>query len=168
MLFSVLPIALSIGGLLAHLLLLHYFSNRSTLFFFFFLSVFSFIISPSISVYKSVLGFDFSKSAKEHGLKINATIVLHEDQDVRTKPFGSATISGAVLTDPNEFQRLLHGVNLNHGPGSVFIVMEAVVIKKDNLSIPPPYEFHRNLMDAVPEIFGDVSNIVSTSGINLS
>lgn len=114
-------------------------------------------MSPSIEIFKSVLGNDFGKSAKDHGLKVNTNVVLYEELDCGPKIMGSATISDVDVTDPDVLQRLLYGVDLNGGSGYVLIVINTVVIDKDNVPILYPYGFHCTLLYEVRETLGDVS-----------
>lgn len=69
----------------------------------------------------------------------------------------SATISGTGMTDPDEFQRFLRGVNLNSRSGSHLIVINAVVVHQDSFAIPYPYEIPGTSMEKVPKALADVS-----------
>lgn len=61
------------------------------------------------------------------------------------------------MTDPNEFQRLLHGDDLNSGLGSSSIVIKAVVVRMDSFHISYRYEFYCTLVQEVRETLGDMS-----------
>lgn len=64
---------------------------------------------------------------------------------------GSATIFGASVADPDEFQRLFHGIDLNRGSGFDLNDMKAVVVNKDSFPMLYPYEFHCMSMEKVPK-----------------
>lgn len=98
-----------------------------------------------------MLGNNFGKSQKEHSLKIDTNFMLQEEQGGSSKALGSASISGAGVTTPNESQRLLYGFYLNHGYGSEIIIITLVVVHKHSFPSPHPYEFHSASMDEVPK-----------------
>lgn len=52
------------------------------------------------SILKSIVGKDLSKSAEDHGLKIETDVVLYEEQDGRSKVVGLAAIFGVGVTNP--------------------------------------------------------------------
>lgn len=70
------------------------------------------------SIFKPVLGNDSAKSANDRGLKIDANVVLYEETVKRFKAVDSATISGAIVPETDEFQGRLYGVDLYRGSGS--------------------------------------------------
>lgn len=99
-------------------------------------------------IFNSVPTNDFGKSGKHRGLKPNTDVILYEELDGRRNGLVSATISGADMTDPDESQSLLHGVDLNRGSGYHLVVMKAAVIHTDSFLIPIP-EFHSVSIDKV-------------------
>lgn len=109
------------------------------------------------SIFESILGNDFGKSAKHWCLKADADVILHEEPDGRPTVAGSATISGVDFTDPNKTQRHFNYVDLNRVSGADLIGMRAVVIHKDTFLISYPYEFHRTFLYEVSLTLADVS-----------
>lgn len=61
------------------------------------------------------------------------------------------------MTDHDEFQLPLHGVDLNGGPGSNLMSVVAAVIHKDSFLIPYPYELRCASRDKVPETLRHLS-----------
>lgn len=110
-----------------------------------------------LSLFKSFLGNDFCKSTNECGLKTDAVFVLHEKRDGSFTVMGSATISGAGVTDLDVFKGRFHGVDPNAGSGSGLIVMKQIVILNESLPVLYLYGFHCLSNDDLPEALGGVS-----------
>lgn len=87
-------------------------------------------MSPSIAAFKLSSAMTSANLQKDGGLKIDTDLVVQEELDGRDRVVGSEKISGAAVADPDEFQRLLHGVDLNRVSGSGFIVIKAAVRHK--------------------------------------
>lgn len=114
-------------------------------------------MTPSISVFKSVLVNDLGKFPKEAVLNIDTNVVSYEDHNATPKDVGSVISFHAGVADFDEFQRRIHGVDLNLGSDSDLIVTKAVVLKKDTSVIPDLYELQSTMMNEVPKNFGDPS-----------
>lgn len=54
---------------------------------------------------------EFGKTAKARCSKIETNVAAYSEQDELTKILRSTTISGAYVTDLDEIQRHLHGIN---------------------------------------------------------
>lgn len=102
----------------------HFVSHSTSLSSCILLSVFSLITSPYIALFKSFLDNDLGKSAKDRGIHFDTDVVFYRELDSIPKFLGSATISGAGVTDPNEFHRRLHGVDLKSGSDSDLISLK--------------------------------------------
>lgn len=126
----------------------------------YFLSVSSVIMSPPIPFFNSTLGNDLGKSAKDHRLKNWHRRRTSGEQDGSGKAVGLVGICGVAVTDRDEFQRFLHGVDLNHGLGTNLIIRKPVVILKDSSSVLYRYEFHCTSIVEILEPLGDVSEYV--------
>lgn len=61
------------------------------------------------------------------------------------------------MTDRDEAQRCLLGVDLGPGSSSALFVINSVVIQKNSFSVPVLYEFHCTSIEDVPETLGDRS-----------
>lgn len=59
-------------------------------------------MSTSMAFFKSVFGNDSGKLTKVYGLKAGPDIIIYEEQHGRPKILGSATMSIAEVTDPDE------------------------------------------------------------------
>lgn len=68
-----------------------------------------------------------------------------------------AKISGTDVTNPDDFQRLLHAVDLNHTSGSDQNVIKAMIIQNDTVSITYPYNFQCTSMDDTRYILQNLS-----------
>lgn len=68
-------------------------------------------MSPSISFFKCDNSNEFKKFEKDRGLKIDSNVLLCKDLYGKPKVSGSARIADRDLTDPEKFQRFLHGVD---------------------------------------------------------
>lgn len=71
---------------------------------------------------------DLAKSAKDRFLKIDTDVVICREQIGNPNSVGSATITGSGVSDPEEFLRHLHGVDLNRGLGTDIIVIKALAL----------------------------------------
>lgn len=87
------------------------------------------------SIFMSFLGNYSRNSAKDRGRKIDTDVKRFEEPDVIPKSVSPAIICRAVSTDPDEFQRRFHGIDLTCGSGFDLIVIRAVVIHKDTFLI---------------------------------
>lgn len=114
-------------------------------------------MAHSIAFLKSILGTEFGRSAKGRCLKIQTVIILYEQHAGRPKVVISATFSGAAVTDSDELQRPVHGIDVNRGSGSDVIVIKAAVIHQDSFHTPHPYEFNFFSMHKVREKLAKVS-----------
>lgn len=70
----------------------------------------------------------------------------------------SAINGSAGVTDPDEFRRRLHEVDLNHGSDSEPIIITAVVIHEYSFLIPYSFEVPCASMDEDPKTLGDLSD----------
>lgn len=113
-------------------------------------------MSPTIAFFQSVLGNEFGKSAKDSGLKVYTDVILYKELEGRSKVVGAAIVSGASMTDSDEFQHRLHCFGRNRVLGSDLIVVTAIVIHKDSFPISCPYELNYTTTDEVPELLEDV------------
>lgn len=147
----------SIAVFFSYFLSFHFINHSSFLFFSIILSVIFFVISGYTAVITSILGNDFSRSAKDHYLKIETDVVLHGQLYDRPKVEGSSTILETGVTDPDDFRCRLYGVNLIRGSGSALIVLKAVATHKDSLPIRYHYVFHCTPTNEVPQTLEDVS-----------
>lgn len=120
-------------------------------------TVFSLILAPYIVLFRSVLCDDSVMTVKDRSLKIYSKVVPYEEQDGSPKVFAFARIAGAGMTDLDEFQRRLYGVDPNHGYGSDLTAISTVVGQKVSFPISYPYKFYCTLMDGVLLLLGDVS-----------
>lgn len=120
-------------------------------------------MSSFIVFFKSVLDDALSKSAEYHGVKNDIDDVLYKVLDASLKVVGSARTSDAGVAVLDEFQGLLHGVDMDYRSFSNFIVITAVVEQKDTLPILYSYEFRSTSITGVPETLGDMS----TCGVNV-
>lgn len=87
-------------------------------------------ISLYVSLYNLVkLNRDHSsgKYAKNNAQKIDTNVMQWEKQNGRPKDAGSEPFSSADVTDPDEVQRFVYGVDLNRGSGFDLIFIEAVL-----------------------------------------
>lgn len=107
-------------------------------------------------VLKSVFANKFGKSTKDRTMKIHTDVVLYEEQGARPKALDSVIIFGASLDDTAEFQRRLHGANLNLASSSDLFVIREDVVRSNSFPILYPYEFQCSLLDEVPETFAEV------------
>lgn len=115
------------------------------------------IISASKSFSKSIVDNEFGKSAKDCGLKIDTDVVLYERLNGGSEVVVSLSISGAGVSDPDEVQRHLHGVDPGRGSGCYLLVIRALVNHECSFPILYPYGFHCTSNDAVPESLENVS-----------
>lgn len=67
------------------------------------------------------------------------------------------------MTNPNEFVRHLHSIDLNCESAYDLIITKAAVIHRDGFPIPYPHEFPSTSMDKVSDTLVDMFNKVSTS-----
>lgn len=136
-------------------------SSMSFSLYFFILFYFSIrFLSSYVSLqitFKSVLGNAFGKSANHRGMNMDAEVVIFEEQDGIPKVVTTATISCRRVTDPDEFNRRLHAVDLNLGSCSDLIVRKSVAIRNGSFSIPYLHEFHFTPIDDVLETLRNVS-----------
>lgn len=86
------------------------------------------IESVSVLFYKSVFRNDFLKSAKDQCLNIGCDIIPHEQHKSSPRVDVSVKFSVAGVTGSVEFQRHLHGLDLNGRHGAVPIIVKTVVI----------------------------------------
>lgn len=77
----------------------------------------------SVVLYKLVLRNDFEKSAKERGLSIDTDVARYWDHDASIKVMCSVINSRAGATDPDEFQRHFHVVDLTRTSGADHILI---------------------------------------------
>lgn len=75
-----------------------------------------------IAFFKSVLRSELVKFAVYCGLTDYNDVILHKKKDCKRKAVCSVAIFCAGVTDPDEFQRLLHGDDHNLVPGSDLLV----------------------------------------------
>lgn len=80
-----------------------------------------------------------------------------QKQNSRPKVYGSTTISGAVVTSSNEFQRYIYSVEPSRGPDLDFIIIQAMLLQKLLFPIPFSYEFHSTSLEDVRETLMNVS-----------
>lgn len=79
----------------------------------------------SVAFFKSILGNDFSKSAKGGCLKIDTKVILCKQQDETLKVVGSKAFSSTGVTNCDEFHSPFHGVDLTSGSSSDVNVIKA-------------------------------------------
>lgn len=110
---------------------------------FFILSFFSIrfllIMQPYIVFRKSDLGNWFGQSAKYRGLKIYMDVTLYDKQDGSSKVVNIGRSFSADTTGSDEFQRNLHGVDLNRARGADYIFIGADKILMDKFLLSYPY-----------------------------
>lgn len=82
--------------------------------------------------FNSALRNDFGKSSEDRSLKIETDVVLYGEKDSRAEVVDRETISVLSVTDSDEFQFRLHGVDLGSGSASDLIVIIGVVIHKNS------------------------------------
>lgn len=114
-------------------------------------------MSLSKAFFKSCLGNDFWKSAKDRALKVCIDVGVYDSQDVILKAVGPGSTSAVVVNDSDEFHCLLHTVDLNRALGSDVKLINAVLILKRKFSIPYPYYFHCTSIDDVQKTLPEMS-----------
>lgn len=92
-------------------------------------------------ILNSIVGNDFGKSAKDHGLEIDASVALYGKQDSNVNILSSTISSGAGTTDLSGPRSHLHDVAFNFGSKVNLIVIRAVVYLIDSLLPPHAYKF---------------------------
>lgn len=90
-------------------------------------------------------------------MNVDTHVLLFEKEDCRPKAVDSAKISGARVIELIKFQRRLHGVGLNRWSGSDIIVLKALEIRRNSLSIPYFSELRCTSTDNIPVTLKDVS-----------
>lgn len=113
-------------------------------------------MSSSIVFFKSVLSNYFCESAKYRGLKIEYDFVPHEMPAGRPNVMVSVTILCTGVTDPNEFQRLLHGINRKHGSAYDLIAINVVLIQNESLLLSCPYDIYSTSVGKASETLAAV------------
>lgn len=114
-------------------------------------------MSHCVALFTFVPANDFSKYAQDRGLKIDTEFVLYGLHDGSAKIMSSATIFGAVVNDPENFQREPYGIASNYMRGADLVFIKAVVTPMDSFSLLYLYELHWYLIDEAPEILEEVS-----------
>lgn len=117
-------------------------------------------MSPSVASFKSVLGNGFVKSAKNGGLKVFTDVVIFEKQNDSPTTVVPTRISGAGVTDSEEFESHFYSIDLNCECGANLIVITATAIQKKYFPVQYPYVLHCTSMDDVRETLEDVSTCV--------
>lgn len=150
------PLSFSIGVFSSHFLLSQFFSHSSYLPSCNFHSVFSLIMSLSKGFQVRPCN-DSVSPTKDCVLKIDVDVVLYGEQEDHLKVAAWVTVCGAAVTNPDEFPRCLHGVDLCRWFASILVVIKLVVIQKDGFPIPYLNEYQCTSMEDVPEIWRNVS-----------
>lgn len=105
---------------------------------------------------KVISGNYLGISAKHRGRKIDTCAILYGEQDGRRKVVGLGKGFGASVTDPDRFQRRLHGGELNSRSGSVLVLIDEVVVHNKRFLFLYLSEPHYALMQKIPKTLRDV------------
>lgn len=102
------------------------------------------------SMFKSDLGDYLCKYAKDRDLKIDNHVMIYEGHDCTTKLVDSAGIFGVDMTDTDEFQRRLQGIDLSRKSYSDLVVINAVIAQNDSFTVPRLYKLCWKWIGNVP------------------
>lgn len=83
-------------------------------------------MSHSVAFFAAVTSTDCGKPVKEHGLKFYTNVALYDEQTISPRIVSLVSVSGADMTDANEFLLQFHGVYLNRALGADLIITEAL------------------------------------------